>query len=261
MAMPRKPKPKTARAGIEYRFKIDAYTPQTMPMARLAEYMAELACLLGEPNAVHFKRLAPGSTVLVQTVEIEAVPKVRQRTSSVRRGDAPQEAVRAYRALNRFLRDDNAVGTLREKRKTSAIVLRFPGRLEAEEKYTSIREFGSIDGVINRIGGRDETIHVSIESDSRQISGCYTTRTIAKELGHLIFEPVRLSGRGKWSRDTEGVWTLEEFKIESFQPLTEAPLSEALKELRDIKADWGDDPLSELHAMRHGPEGKRNGGH
>ena len=52
--MPRKQKPKTTRAGTEYRFKIDAYTPQTMPLVRLAEYMAELAQLLGEPTAVHF---------------------------------------------------------------------------------------------------------------------------------------------------------------------------------------------------------------
>jgi len=166
--MPRKTK--SGRTSTEYRFKIDAYTPQTMPMARLATYMAELAQLLGEPTAVHFKRLAPGSTVLVQTVDAEAVPKVRQRATAVRRGDGPQEALRAYKAINKFLREDNATGALRE-RQTSGIVLKFPGRLEAEEKYTAVREFGSVDGVINRIGGRDETIHVSLDADGRQISG------------------------------------------------------------------------------------------
>ena len=46
--VPRKVK---ADAGAEYRFSIDAYTPATMPMARLAEYMAQLALILGEPGA------------------------------------------------------------------------------------------------------------------------------------------------------------------------------------------------------------------
>ena len=258
--MSRETKQRTTRAGIEYRFKIDAYTPQTMPMARLAEYMAALAALLGEPTAVHFKRIAPGSTVLIQTVDAEAAPKVRQRTSAVRRGDAPQEAQRAFKTINKFLRDDNAIGSLREKQ-TRGIVLRFPGRLEAEEKYTAVREFGSIDGIINRIGGRDETIHVSLNSEGRQISGCQTTRAIAKELGKHFFKSVRLFGRGRWSRDADGMWTLEDFKIESFQPLKEAPLSEALAELRAVKGEWGDDALNELKEIRHGPQGKGNGGH
>jgi hypothetical protein len=30
----------------EYRLKIEAYTPETMPMQRLAEYLAELALML-----------------------------------------------------------------------------------------------------------------------------------------------------------------------------------------------------------------------
>jgi hypothetical protein len=61
--MPRKQKPKTGRAGTEYRFKIGAYTPQTMPMARLAEYMAELAVLLGEPSPINKIIYHRGDTV------------------------------------------------------------------------------------------------------------------------------------------------------------------------------------------------------
>jgi len=61
MAMPRNPK-RPRKSGGEYRFKIDAYTPDTMPMSRLAEYMRELSEMLGEPSAVHFERLEPGST-------------------------------------------------------------------------------------------------------------------------------------------------------------------------------------------------------
>jgi hypothetical protein len=60
----------------EYRFKITAYTPATIPMARLAEYMAELAVVLGEEEHVHFVRLQKGSTVLVHNIENEIFCKL-----------------------------------------------------------------------------------------------------------------------------------------------------------------------------------------
>ena len=66
-------------AQREYRFIIGAYSPDTLPMSRLAEYMADLARLLGEVERVHFACLERGSTTLVQVVEPEAVPEVQQR--------------------------------------------------------------------------------------------------------------------------------------------------------------------------------------
>ena len=76
-------------AGEEFRFKIDAYSPETMPMARLAECLAQLAIILGELNAVHLVRLEGGSTIVVHKIEREAVPKVVDRVTSVRVGDRP----------------------------------------------------------------------------------------------------------------------------------------------------------------------------
>jgi hypothetical protein len=239
------------KAGAEYRFKIDAFTPETLPMARLAEYLRELAMILGERASVHLVRLEEGSTVLVHKIEREAVPKVRARTIAVRRGDAPRDAVSAFRTVNRFLREDNAVGLLQE-RKGATPILRFPGREEAEEQFPSVRQRGTIDGVVMRVGGIDETVPVLLESEGQQIAGCNTTRQIAKELAHRLFEPVRLVGNGRWSRDAEGVWTLADFRIEGFEVLQDAQLSTALKKLRAIGAEWGSDAYEELAAIRHG---------
>jgi hypothetical protein len=195
----------------------------------------------------------------VQTVDREAVPKVQQRAASVRRGDAPPDALKAFKSLNRMLREDNAVGALRER--STAVVLKFPGRLQPEEKFTAVRQYGSIDGTINRIGGKDDTIHVSLEMDGQQVSGCYTNKTVAKELRHVLFDAVRLFGRGKWSRDGDGKWSLEEFKIEGFEALKDAPLSQVLTELRSIPTEWTDESYAELKGIRHGPGDKGNGGH
>lgn len=55
MAPPKRSKAKrstTSAGAAEYRFRIDAFPRETMPMARLAEYMSRLAQLLREPTYV-----------------------------------------------------------------------------------------------------------------------------------------------------------------------------------------------------------------
>ncbi len=99
--------------GCEYRFTIDAFTPDTLPMSRLAEYMANLARLLGEVECVHFVSLEGGSTAVVHSVEPKAVPQVRKRIQSVVGEDTPNDVAAAFAGLNRLLAADNATGSLR----------------------------------------------------------------------------------------------------------------------------------------------------
>lgn len=99
-------------------FRIDAFRPDTIPMARLAEYMAKLASLLGNQKNVHFVRLDPGSVVLVHRVDKEDQPKVNARLDALRRGDGPTDVVKAYHWLDGMLANDNAVGTLTDNQPT-----------------------------------------------------------------------------------------------------------------------------------------------
>src|ERR1051325_11638027 len=96
----------------EYELRIDAYSPDTIPMARLPGNMTAPATLLGEHKSVHFVRLGKGTTRLVHAVEYEAEPKVRERVQSVRNEEGPIEAVRAARSIDRLLAEDNASGEL-----------------------------------------------------------------------------------------------------------------------------------------------------
>jgi predicted ATPase len=77
-------------AHREYRYVIDAFTSDTLPMARLAEYMREVAALLGEPERVHFARLEAGSAVLVSKIEARVGPKVAARVNGLKDGTAPR---------------------------------------------------------------------------------------------------------------------------------------------------------------------------
>ncbi len=110
----------------EYRFKIDAYTPETFPMARLAAYMGDLAVLLGEKEHVHFVRLEPGSTVLVQRIDRESAPRVRDRIRALRpsEGQGAGDALSAFKAIDRRLAEDNATGELCGD--GGAQIIRFP---------------------------------------------------------------------------------------------------------------------------------------
>ncbi len=251
------------RRPTEYRLRIDAYSPDTMPMARLAEYMSELATLLGEQTAVHFQRLERGSTVLVSKIETEAVPKVRERVNAMRRqrGPVPDDALRAYRKMNNLLREDNGVASLKE-RGNRAVVISFPGREDAQERYPLTREYGSIEGTVVSVAGKDHTVHVRLLVESgTTLSGIYTTnRQIGKALAHLFDEPVRLEGMGSWKREDSGTWKLEAFKIESFEELTSATLSHAITELRELSLKFDDGAFEELDILRHGAP-KANGGH
>jgi hypothetical protein len=252
-------RPKAGKpAAAEFYFWIDAFTPATIPMARLAEYMAQLASMLGEPASVHFVKLARGSTGIVHKVQSEAIPKVRERAKAVRRGDAPRDALRAYETVNKMLRNDNGTGTLNEGK--TAIIIPFPGVKSAEEKYAAIRERGTVDGEIIRVGGPHKWVPVLIQTEGEAFSGCWADRVTAKQLAQRLFEPVRLHGTGKWDRTAEGKWVLKEFVVERFDPLSDEPLSETLGRIRAINA-FKDVTIDDLDFLRNGPPEKQNGGH
>lgn len=220
------------RDADEYRFVIGACDPDTLPMSRLAEYMADLARLLGTAERVHFVRLEAGSTVLVQSVEPEAAPEVRRRLDAFANDTAAKDAADAFKALNRRLADDNATGSLR---KGGAEVMRFPGREQPPPlTFGAFNQPGVLDGVLIRIGGRDDTVPVHLR-DGETIHMCNATRDMAKRLAvHLYGEVLRVQGEGRWERDTDGAWWMKRFNITGFEELDGAPLGKVVERLRAI---------------------------
>jgi hypothetical protein len=242
------------RDQVEYRFRIDAFSPETMPMERLAEYMAELAKLLGSQQSVHFVRLEPGSTVLVEKIEHEAAPKVRDRVNGVKHRDAPDDAIRAYDAINRKLREDNGSAFIETDVESEVSkVIEFPGRNRPPlEKFDSIYQRGAVDGVLIRVGGRDETVPVYLE-EGKKLHMCNANRAVAKLLVPYLFSGMlRASGEGKWNRDDFGNWVMERFTIHDFKPLDETPLKQVVEKLRQIESPFRSmkDPLGEIKKLR-----------
>lgn len=244
---------------MEYRFTIaDSFTPETLPMERLAEYVSALAKLLGEQGNVHFQGIESGSAVLVANIDRPAQLRVRERILAVRDGGGPSDARKAFADLDEMLRKDNATGTLSDG--AGGVVIPFPGRNRPEPLvYGPFREDGTIDGQLIRVGGRDETVPVHLRDGTVIHTGLVCTPEIARRIApHLYGPTLRLHGTGTWVRTGAGVWELRNFRISDFEVLDDAPLLEIVGNLRKVKgSDWSTvpDPVRALLAERHSDEG------
>ena len=240
----------------QYRLKIDAFNVDILPMARLAEYMAELAVLLGEREHVHFSHLEKGSAILVSMIEPVSLSAVADRIERVGQGGGPKDAMAAYRNLDTMLAKDNAVAELLAPEMNTVIA--FPGRTRPKPmRYGPFREDGSLDGRIIRIGGRDDTIPVWLKNGDIEYHCNVRGEDVARRLApYYLNGIVRLHGSGKWLRDENGSWVLQQFDISSFEVLDDSPLIDVVSKLRTIEGgEWtaDGDSLADILGLRRDP--------
>lgn len=223
---------------VEYVFRIDAFTPDTLPMSRLAEYLAALAKMLGHTQHTHFLRVEEGSAQLVHKVDPVDAPKVETRLANVRIGQAPNEAMRAQRELDDLLANDNALGVLTE-RATGRVVVPFLGRNRLRPMtFPPFREDTTIQGQIVSVGGRDSTAHAQLQDGDTIHTNLSMTRDIAKQLAPLLYGPiVRLHGSGRFERQADGVWKMLNFQVDRFERLDDRLVKDALSDLRKIEGN------------------------
>lgn len=222
----------------EYVFRIDVFTPDTLPMGRLAEYLAALAKMIGHMEHTHFVRVDPGSAQLVHKVDAVDAPKVEARLNNVRLGNAPKDALKARKELDDMLANDNAVGTLSEV-ETGNVVLPFAGRNRPKPIiFPAFREDTAIQGQIVSIGGRDSTAHAILQDGDVVHVNLSMTREIARQLAPLLYGPViRLHGNGRFERHTDGVWKMLDFKVDRYEKLDESLPKDFLGGLRTIQGN------------------------
>lgn len=238
---------------VLYDFKIDAWLPETLPLFRLADYASELARLFGSESDVHLLKVRAGSAVIELAVSETAHPRVSSRLARMGTPDAEEDATRTYWRLNQLLRDDVRSAVLKLKR--GAKVIAFPGIKTPLAEEVVVHEPGTLDGVVIRVGGSDDTtVPVWLHGENREKLLCTSSRSIAKELAvHLFGGPIRVSGLGKWRRDATRSWELRDFTIKSWELLADTSLVEAVAQLREIPGnEWADldDPQAEWRRLR-----------
>jgi hypothetical protein len=245
-------------ADYEYTFRIDAFTPETIPMARLAQYLTELSTLVGHNQSTHFDRLEAGSARLVYKIDAVDAPKVEQRLAQTGEISAPKDLRKAFETLDNMLANDNAVGELRNP--AGAVIIPFPGRDRPKQlAFPAFRQDGSLDGQIVSIGGRDTTAHVILQDGTVTYSNIKLSREMARKLrGYLYEQKVRLIGSGRWERSPEGAWKLLDFSVDRFEVLDDSSLSEVLASVRNIPDNGltnSPNIYDDLMSIRFGGEG------
>jgi hypothetical protein len=249
----------------EFRFKIEGevngveWTPLTIPLARLALYLVDLAQLLGHRDAVHLITIEKGSAQPVIYIDAEEESRVTERVRQAQRGAGPRDANWAYKKIDTKLRKDNAIASLINATQ-KAQVIEFPGvKTDLPQAYGPIKERASLVGELKRVGGFDPTIPIHLQRADGAIFYCDADDNIARQLAPLYSRVVRVHGIATYSRGKEGVWKIDHFKIQSFdpEPLSDENFSATMERLRRIPGnEWATmaDPLEELRAIRYGEE-------
>lgn len=240
----------------EYRFRIEnSFTPDTLPMERLAEYVSKIARLLGEQANVHFQGVEAGSTVLIAKVDEPAQARTRERVVAVRDGHGPRDAMTASADLDEMLRKDNATGSLTGE--GGAVIIPFPGRDRPEPLiFGPFRQDGTLTGELIRVGGKDATVPVHLRDGPIIHTGLNCTPELARKIAPHLFGPVlRVHGTGNWIRTGDGFWELQNFKINDFEVLDDTALLTVVENLRKVQGgEWSQvpDPVRTLLEERHG---------
>jgi hypothetical protein len=250
----------------EFQFKIEGkvgeeeLTPLTLPMARLAEYLTDLAIIMGHKESVHFIATGDGSARAIMYVDEEEESRVTSQIQNSAHGAGPHYANEAYKRLDTRLREDEAVGDIVNASKNAKII-EFPGRRTDQPlAYGPINERASVVGVLKRVGGFDESIPVHLQRADGAIFYCEAAPSLAKELVPLYEQTIRVHGIATYYREA-GLWKLERFRIQSYdpQPLGGDSLAETIEKLKAIPGNgWNeiDDPLEELRKIRHGEDAR-----
>jgi hypothetical protein len=238
----------------ELHFTIEGATPHTLPMARLSEYLKELSKLLGSEDKVHFLRVDEGSADCAMEIDTEEENAISERVRQAKKGNGSREAVKAFTAIQVYLdEDDNSAVMEWEK---GEVLIEFPGKSQkGYETFGPFSEDGSLDGMLVRIGGMDETVPVHLVYQGVHHT-CNTTRELARKLAPYLFgKPIRVHGRGKWYRNADGNWEMHWFDIHDFEELSDASLLDVVGKLRSVPNNdlmKSKDPLKDMLKIRHG---------
>jgi hypothetical protein len=221
----------------ELELVIPAYTPETMPLDRLLQYLQQIGEVIGEPQEMHLVRIESSSTKPVFKVPIPLAMLVRERAAAVRSGSGTQVQRAAYNRIRQMVRKDG--GKPASLKDRTGIILDFPPTLEEAETISGVRQASSFDGSLLRVGGVGEYTPILMQDLSGNIfAGFSAPKILAKAMAKLLFEPIRVSGIGSWDRSPAGEWKLSKMLIQVYEPLSDETLDEVFQKLRAAPVSW-----------------------
>ena len=233
--------------------KLNEYRPDTLPMKRLGQYLSHLSELMGEAEHVHFASVAKGSAMLNVDVNDAHYDKVIMRIREVPNGLGSKKRLNAYENLQRLMEEDGTGGAILDD--LNSPVLSFK-KWQADQKPLVVSKYGSVQGRLYLVGGKDDTIPVRLEDANGQTLHCEASTEVAQRLSALLFKQVRVTGHGVWERSVDDRWRLKKLKVETFTELDASKASSVLEKMRSLNGlKWAgmDDPhkVANRRLQRH----------
>lgn len=234
-----------------FKFTVPGYTPDTMPLDRLMEYLNQLAVVLGNPGDLHLVGVEKGSTRPVLAMRHDVAAKARHHAREVAEGGGSTRRREAFNTIRRMVGQDGGQPAVLKAPK-GAIILKFPSvEIGEDQVINSLRQLTSIEGTLVRVGGVGENAQLLIqELSGNVIAGCTASRAVAQDMAHLIYRAIRVSGVGSWHRTETGKWEIARLHVQSFEALDESELEDVIAKLQALNVKWPADALGQLQAMR-----------
>jgi hypothetical protein len=233
----------------ELEFLIPAYTPETMPLDRLLQYLQQIGEVIGATSDMHLVRIDESSTKPVFHIPAPQAVEARERVAAVRSGNGTQVQRTAFNRIRRMVRQDG--GKPASLKDHTGVILAFPPAPDEIGAISGVRQPSTFDGALIRIGGVGDFTPIQMQNlDGEVFSGFNAPRTLAKEMAQRLFEPIRVAGIGNWDRSSAGEWKLSNMLIQSYEPLDNDPLEEVFRKLKAAPVPWPSNADDILQAER-----------
>jgi len=235
---------------------IEGVNIDKIPLEDIGAYVSDFADLIGRDIEPRYHSIKRGSLTLRARVPSDREIDVKTRGFLLRTGDAPEDAVRARERLSKRLGINHAKrATLLDSSKSKVVEIPIERPSPQDATIPSLERSGYLQGTVIRVGGKQDIVSVELQDTDGHVYLCRAKREIARKLAKEIFDStVRVHGTGKWTRDGDGIWYVDNFQIDGVEVLESDPLSAVIDEIRKIKSPWQDieDPEAEIDRIRNG---------
>lgn len=233
----------------ELEFVIPAYTPETMPLDRLIEYLQQIADVVGVAGDMHLIRIERSSTKPVFKMPVPMAVRARERAVAVRSGGGTSAQRFAFNRIRQMVEKDGGEPACLKDR--TGVILDFPPAIDGIGPILGVRQASTFDGSLLRVGGvGDHTPVLMQDLEGEVVSGFSAPKDLAKAMAKLLFEPIRVTGIGNWERSAAGQWKLTKMLIQTYEPLSDEPLNAVFAKLRAAQVVWPPNADEVLRADR-----------
>ncbi len=243
-------------ADWTYDLHVIGTKPRHLPLDDFGELTKRLADLLGSREQLRFSALKTGSASIRARVLDAGLAAVTGNLVAAKLGDGAGTAKVAR--IDDYLAARGWHGELRNRQ--GRVLLVFPGatvRKNVEEVRT-VQQLDSIVGTVIKIGGRDETVPMQVQTtDGLYLDVTVKGRDLARRLGSLLFQEVRVNGLASWQRGADGEWSCIGMIVTDFDQPSSIPLTDLFDQLGQLEGnEWNsmENPEREWLRIRRGDQ-------